>query len=612
MAKLPMYEQRTRAQAPTATGADFGSGIGQALAQQGDVLAQIGERIQTRNETINRVRTMNQFEQQVQQDFTALQQSEDISDPASVDTFRNTLRERREAALSSFNGRPGAREAFRAQLENMEGQYIKNVVSGQVKAQHQMIANMWDRKSNTLAIMASDAPEQLPAIFSELDNELEMLSPAMSQEQSDAFLANGRQKVASGAINRLLQTGNYEAAKGLLNDPTIGSFLSPAEAQKVGLTIAVDEAKAEQKHQATARNVAAYTMALGKNLTPEQKMMIENFPIDEKDMTIADKIVQLEMLQGSPASKNQINKLTGTYIAPTSSGTGGFGRGNEFGSGFKAKIFEYVTNNADAFESGMLPEPAARKFMSAIGELYSPYEKIDPETGLRTIVNPPVPAYIQRSIEQGEQFYGPVRQPTPQFEGGGSGLFPGAGSGQPPIEQVAEKVRTGSERTIWDRVPNITGIGAGVARKASGLPVVGGELGIDPKYRADAQFVTSSARELIRALSINPRFPVAEMESIQKEINISPQTWTNENAVYSDIVGVDEALEKRTKTYTNSLSDKAISIDMRRAYMDAVVQIESFRETLGVPPVVKTPDEARKLPSGTQFRTPDGRILINP
>jgi len=66
------------------------------------------------------------------------------------------------------------------------------------------------------------------------------------------------------------------------------------------------------------------------------------------------------------------------------------------------------------------------------------------------------------------------------------------------------------------------------------------------------------------------------------------------------------------KNYTSALSDKAISLEMRRGYMDAVVQIESFRETLGVPPVVKTPDEARKLPSGTQFRTPDGRILVTP
>ncbi|MFO7863674.1 MAG: hypothetical protein R6U85_06715, partial [Salinivirgaceae bacterium] len=521
-----------------------------------------------------------------------------------IETFRNTIRERRESAVSSFSGRPGSRETFRSQLENMEGQYVKNAMGEQIKAQHQMIANMWDRKSNTLAIMASEAPEKLPSIFSELEGELEQLSPAMSQQQRDAYLANGRQKVASGAINRLLQNGQYEAAKGLMNDPTIGSYLSPAEAQKVGLTIAVDEAKALEHQQSIARNVASYTLALGKDLTPQQRTMIENFPVDETDMTIADKIVQLEMLQGSPATREQIQKFAGAYID-----SGGAER--EFGSGFKARVFEYVTNNTTAFESGMLPEPAAQKFMSSIGELYSPYEKIDPETGLRTIVNPPVPAYIQRAIDQGEKFYGPVRQSTPQFQGGGPGLFPGD-SAEPDLEQVAEQVRTGSERTIWDRVPNITGIGAGVARTASGLPVVGGDMGIDPKYRADAQFVTSSARELIRALSINPRFPVAEMESIQKEVNISPQTWTNEQAVYSDIVGIDEALEKRVKNYTSALSDKAISMEMRRGYMDAVAQIESFRETLGVPPVVKSPDEARKLPSGTQFRTPDGRILVTP
>lgn len=604
MARLPIYEQQTRPQAPTASGADFGAGVGQAIAQGGDVLAQIGERIQTRNETINRVRTMNQFEQQAQEDFVALQQSEDISDPASIDAFRNTIRERREAALASFTGRPGTRETFRSQLENMEGQYIKNAMGEQIKAQQVMIANLWDRESNNLAIMAAEAPDQLPAIFSEINRKLNDLSPAMSDQQQEAYLANGRQKVASGAINRLLQNGQYEAAKGLLNDPTIGSYLSPAEAQRVGLNIAVDESKALKKQQGIARNVAAYTLAMGKDLTPEQKIMVENFPVDEKDMTIADKIVQLEMLQGSSATRDQINKLTGTYIA-----SGDAER--EFGSGFKARVFEFVTNNATAFETGQLPEPAAQKFMSSIGELYSPYEKIDPETGLRTIVNPPVPAYIQRAIEQGEQFYGPVRQPTPQFQGGGAGLFPGTGQEQ-GLEQVAEQIRTGSERTIWDRVPNITGIGAGIARKASGFPVVGGDLGIGPKYRADAQFVTSSARELIRALSINPRFPVAEMESIQREVNISPQTWTNEQAVYSDIVGIDEALEKRVRNYTSTLSDKSISMEMRRGYMDAVVQIESFRDTLGVPPVVKTPDEARKLPSGTQFRNPDGRILVNP
>ena len=54
-------------------------------------------------------------------------------------------------------------------------------------------------------------------------------------------------------------------------------------------------------------------MRLGRELTPEETIKARSLPA-KKDMTPADEITELELVQGKPASQDQVDKIFKTYI----------------------------------------------------------------------------------------------------------------------------------------------------------------------------------------------------------------------------------------------------------------------------------------------------------
>ena len=76
-------------------------------------------------------------------------------------------------------------------------------------------------------------------------------------------------------------------------------------------------------------------------------------------------------------------------------------------------------------------------------------------------------------------------------------------------------------QTLWDLAPAATGpVQSLTAKTAAALSFFGIETE-EPATEAQQAFRTE-VRSLIRALSINPRFPVAEQERIREEIDIQP------------------------------------------------------------------------------------------
>lgn len=152
------------------------------------------------------------------------------------------------------------------------------------------------------------------------------------------------------------------------------------------------------------------------------------------------------------------------------------------------------------------------------------------------------------------------------------------GGGQPTADAEVP-----SDETLWGKVKGITGFVPGLRATAQGVT---GQANINvasQKLLEDRQSFATAQQTLIRALAINPRFPVAEMNAIRKEINIAPSVFTDEKTLRSNMISVDKSLRTRQDQYLNAANDPTLPKDTRQAYVSAAKAMSQFLDIMGVP-----------------------------
>lgn len=139
---------------------------------------------------------------------------------------------------------------------------------------------------------------------------------------------------------------------------------------------------------------------------------------------------------------------------------------------------------------------------------------------------------------------------------------------------------------LYDRADQATGLGPAAARGAADtlgqIPLVGGLFNFEDQVQA-GQAYRQATGELVRALSINPRFPVAEMNRIRQEINIEPGILRDPDAMRSRMVELDRYLAGRARFEAEVANSSGVPMDQRLAAKEAFSNIERFRQILGVP-----------------------------
>lgn len=580
MPRLPFYEQQTSINPRQATAEQFGSGAGAALQEAGNVLGQIGANVRQREETIDRVRLLTDFDRQAIVDLEALQTTGDIAATQTVEQYHQGLRQRMDQVLSQHSGSSASRAELRAQLENQVGQYHKSATATQIRAQHALIGDRIDQITNQLSTTAAMAPDQIVNAFVQLDAEITNIAPGMTADEEMKYRTAGRSRIARNAIDGFLQRGDFERAKVLMSDPAVTAVLDPDSSRQLSMNIAVGSYKAEQEVIAKSKNVAKWTTMLGRNLTPEELIRVESLPMKKSEMTPADEIVQLELIQNRPASQQQIDKIFGTYIAPTGGGGGGAAsKGGIFGNSMQGRAWDYLTSNANRFANGLMTPQEAMEYQSAYAVARQPIR--DPDTG-RLIPPPSTPPYIEQAMEQGSAIFG---LPTAQVPPGVS---------DQPTQDAGPRV------SMWKMAGDVAGPIAGVQRLVGGGPVDFG-LGIGDKQVAAAQQVEMQQRNLVRALQQNPRYAEGERKSIAEDIKIEPQVLSNPGAYRTRLVEIGRYIDEEIKYNSNVLTSASTTQQQRQQAMQSVSTLTQFFGTLDLPPRVNSVNDAKKLPSGTMF-----------
>jgi hypothetical protein len=184
-----------------------------------------------------------------------------------------------------------------------------------------------------------------------------------------------------------------------------------------------------------------------------------------------------------------------------------------------------------------------------------------------------------------------------------------------------------NSETLWN-MANVTGLRNSITNWAQGFTGQVGWNVADPEVQGKRQLMDTATRELIRALSINPRFPVAEMEAIAREVDIKPGAFKDVQTLQAQMSGVDRALRWRLENEARAASDRTLPSSTRQAAAAAVKDLRNFLGILGVPqdmsvgaPTTATPkpaqDDASQLPPAPkgvdrklwELLTPEERAL---
>lgn len=177
-----------------------------------------------------------------------------------------------------------------------------------------------------------------------------------------------------------------------------------------------------------------------------------------------------------------------------------------------------------------------------------------------------------------------------------NGAAPAQGQPLPQPEAVQPE-------PLYDRADEATGLQRSAQSLwtdiAPQIPMVNRE-GYPEVVEAQQEF-SVAVNELIRALSINPKYPVAEMERIRKEIDVGPSAFRSAETVQAKMRATDRALRSRLENERKASRDPNLPAEARRNALQAANDIENFLKRMGVPQVnlsIKDGQRARNPQTG--------------
>jgi len=138
------------------------------------------------------------------------------------------------------------------------------------------------------------------------------------------------------------------------------------------------------------------------------------------------------------------------------------------------------------------------------------------------------------------------------------------------------------DKTLW-QLSELTAGPVSAARVVVSVPsgIAGGPVAT--KTISARQYITNAKNDLIRSLSINPRFPVGEINRIKEEVNIAPKILDNPKMLRARMRSINDYLSLRLAKEIMVANDSDMPKSQRQAAMQSAKDIGFFLKILGVP-----------------------------
>lgn len=614
MPRLNLYEQQTTAQSPRASGADFGAAPAQAMEGAGNVLQDIGERIQRRDELGASQNMMELFDSDAQQLLVDFDKRQDIMSEQALPEFQTALGQLKQTALSKVSLRPEAKAALERQLDNQLAQYGKSAITAKIKAGQDQMGRALDQQFNKSMMQVDAAPDVWSFTADENMAAVEMWKPAMSKDQYESAKRLAYAKPLQAAVRSHLAQGNIEAAEALMTDGSFSKYLTMEEARPLRIDAAVGRGKMDKEAREVEGDRKAMSAVLGYDVPKEnvvpgfakmpgvQKMQVWQMMNPGKEMPNDMRMRALGLeRQESESLRNKVSSGASEYRYMTPEEQFKFRIDAQ--TLFPRKRVKdergYIT-----YESSMPVE------LSRLFDATTPgWREMDDGDPVATAPAPgaqPNELEYAKSLLRGQEGNVAIPEDSPFYD-----------SSQPAgVTNLAPPTRPEASLTVDEMLYDVSGVGGAVGGIAARTPGIGSKIqelapGAERASRYKAR-VTSGQNQIVALLQKNDKYPEGERKMIAEELAKVIRVWDNPASAARNLGAIDLSLADRQIMAEKIRDDKTVDRDVKQQSLEMALMIKNYRKQLGV---LRPKDEKEmeqlvnegELYPGRNFWTPEGR-----
>lgn len=612
MPRLNLYEQQTSAQGPRASAADFGAAPAQAMGEMGNVVADIGARIQRREELFAADQIMGEIDTWAVTALDDFQKRQDITTQQALPEFQNALKQKKQEALSKFTGSADARAALERQLDNQMTQYGKSAIGAKIKAGHEQLTRGLNQQFDKSANEVGTAPQILQDSISENVAYVESRKAGMTAEMYQQAMVLARAKPIQSAVQSYVANGNWTEAEAIMADPEVNKLLDPSVARPLRIDIAVGKGKQEKERREIETNVRQWEAVTGTKIDPSKYAELPDF----KSSTAAQKIAQHKLVFGTDPTDEQKQKY--------------FGIDRQVSESKIQQITDMAMdyNSLDAagrMKLGLLIKSEFRD-INGVDSLGNPTRYSTVPAELQRFVEPtggrPGAGGITGSVATGQGTdTGPLLDPKGQMYPPGTKLtMPDGvavtidsrghaiadGGGAAPGAQSAAPMEDSDVVDLYRNADKIVGLEPWIKRNAANLPLnIGDSLKVSPVYGRAAQASTIFQNDIVRGL-VNMgggKDVIANQyrQELKEIVAIDPKIFGSTRELQFKFQNIDAELRAKLKQYEKTAQSGATQ-DMRTTAAEGISVINNILARLNVPQKkVKSQQDYDRLQPGEEY-----------
>jgi hypothetical protein len=215
---------------------DTGSEVGRGVVAVGGALEQAGNRIIARNDAVAVSRSFSNYGNQAADLLRALETTEDITSEQVIQGYSQSLNELQQDLIQNFPGSAAGRAQLAGMLAQQDGVFrnqmaVRSVQVGRNNLDREIQQRLeQSRKNLRLDPEYRTAPGMaLSRAFDQIDAELDMFAPGITPDRETVFRRVGRSQLVMDAANDFLDQGDPEAARRIMENPTLQQHLSLEE-----------------------------------------------------------------------------------------------------------------------------------------------------------------------------------------------------------------------------------------------------------------------------------------------------------------------------------------------------------------------------------------------
>jgi hypothetical protein len=589
-----MYEQQTTLGSVRSDPQTFGAGVGQAVAQAGGAVADIGEQMIKRDEAIKSIVEFTSFNDTLRQDLEALRSSDNIALGETVDKYKALTNQRVDEYLDKIQGRTSFKASLRNQFTNQAGQYVQQARSEQVKAQYSLAGTYIKDLSSKLASDVAFSPDKMDDYVTMFNMGVDKFEGAFDRNTIDSLRKAGTSDLVQSTITTMLERGDWESAKKLRDRPDLQQYMGGENGLRLSLQIYKGEGKAIKEKQEADRNKTMWSNFLGRPITDAEAPTL---PVFEKIDSPMERLSALALVRGKPATPQETEQLLGL---PSRDSASKVNRLSEL----TVKVLNGAANQTEMIE-----------FQSLAGTTHGQMFKENDQGRDQWVPNVNMPPAVRRALEMtGVTQRTGTGQSAGSFLGGqpiGSAVSSGQGAGVEDITlMMAGKPFAQGQRLPDGSFSNVKGIPgteqpssdpfrdrprtvfealdvtAGPVNKGLGVTrQVFGSLGPDAgaKTLQNESTVKNFINQAVQRLSSNDsRLLAQEREDLIKELGKMDSLITSETGAQESAFGIDVSLERAEKRLRETATNTSLAAKDSNEARKLLGDLKAMRRDLGV------------------------------